>query len=214
MIEQTKRKIPYAWRLYAFRKKFHKKFQTKVFPANIFDCTCIGKIGKHSYGPIEVYTWGAENEKLEIGNFVSVANDVTFVLGGNHPMDRLSTYPFALDFKDFPMERPESKGSIIIEDDVWIGMKSMIMSGVTIHQGAVIMSGSIVTQDIPAYAIAGGIPAKIVKYRFEEPVRQMLVEKLDWEQWDDDQIIEWRQQLGKTIESEEQVREILETIKK
>ena len=212
MIEQIKSKIPYAWRLYAFRKKFHKKFQTKVFPANIFDCSCIKNIGRHSYGPIEVYTWGEKNEKLEIGNFVSIANDVTFVLGGNHPMNRLSTYPFALDFSEVPIERPKSKGPVTIEDDVWIGMKSMIMSGVTVHQGAVIMAGSVVTHDVPAYAVVGGVPAKVVKYRFENPVRQMLNEKLDWKQWSDTEIVECKEQLGQAIESDMQVKKILDRV--
>ena len=58
------------------------------------------------------------------------------------------------------------KGDIIVEDDVWIGYGAVIMSGVTIKQGAVIAAGSVVVKDVPAYSIVGGAPAKIIKYRF------------------------------------------------
>lgn len=181
-------KIPYSIRLYLFRKKFHKKWQSKVFPGNIFDPSCIKKIGRHSYGPVTVYTWGREEEGIEIGSFVSFANDVTLVLGGSHPMDRITTYPMHLDFSEFPVERPLTKGKIVIEDDVWIGMKSTVLSGITIGQGAVVMAGSIVTGDVPPYAVVGGIPAKVVKYRFPEDVRESLVKKLDWSKVTDEMI--------------------------
>ena len=75
----------------------------------------------------------------------------------------------------------------IIENDVWIGAKSTIMSGVKIHNGAVVGAGSVVTKDVPPYAIVAGNPAKIVKYRFNEKQIQSLL-KISWWDWTQDRI--------------------------
>jgi acetyltransferase-like isoleucine patch superfamily enzyme/glycosyltransferase involved in cell wall biosynthesis len=125
--------------------------------------------GKRSYGPISVLFWGHQDERLTIGHFTSIAKDVTFLLGGNHPYHGISTFPFLV--KSFGAEREaQTKGPIVVGDDVWIGHKSLILSGVTIGQGAVIAAGSVVSKDVPPYAIVGGNPAKVIKYRFPEEV--------------------------------------------
>lgn len=124
------------------------------------------KVGNKTYGPLNVYTWGSKNEGLIIGNYVSIANDVKFILGGNHRYDVFSTYPFKVKLG---LEKIEaySNGRIKINDDVWIGMNSIIMSGVTIGKGAIIAAGSVVTKDVEPYAIVGGNPCKLIKYRFD-----------------------------------------------
>ena len=82
------------------------------------------------------------------------------------------------------MGHPTSKGNINIENDVWIGAYSTIMSGVKIGNGAVIGASSVVTKDIPPYAIVAGNPAKIIKYRFtEEQIVSLL--KIEWWNWDE-----------------------------
>ena len=68
-----------------------------------------------------------------------------------------------------------AKGDIVINDDVWIGYNALIMSGVEIGQGAVIAAGAVVTKNIPPYAIAGGVPARVLKYRFDEKTIQMML---------------------------------------
>lgn len=134
------------------------------------------KVGKYTYGPLDVYEWGAKNEKLLIGNYVSIAKDVKFILGGNHRYDIISTYPFNKKFFDNKKVEAYSNGPIIINDEVWIGINSIIMSGVTIGKGAIIAAGSVVTKNVPAYAIVGGNPAKIIKYRFQEILRKQLLD--------------------------------------
>ena len=155
---------------YRFRKL---NPHNKVYAANLFPFGIV-TVGKHSYGSLFVYSWGAENEYLKIGNFVSIAEGVKFILGGNHCLDSFSTYPFRVMFLGHEKEA-WSKGPIVIEDDVWIGMDAIILSGVTIHQGAVIGAGSVVAADIPPYAIAVGNPAHIAKYRFSKDIIEQLL---------------------------------------
>lgn len=143
-----------------------------TFAKNLFNLKKV-TVGKMSYGPLEVFGWQDEREGLIIGNFVSIAEGVKFLMGGNHNIKAFSTYPFRVKMLG---EKSEawSKGKIVINDDVWIGMDSMILSGVTIGKGAIIAARSVVTKDIPPYAIVGGNPAKFIKYRFS----QNLIDKM------------------------------------
>jgi carbonic anhydrase/acetyltransferase-like protein (isoleucine patch superfamily) len=87
----------------------------------------------------------------------------------------------------FDMGHPSCKGDITIENDVWIGAKSTIMSGVKIGNGAVIGATTTVTKDVPPYAIVVGNPGKIVKYRFTEKQIELLL-KISWWNWNEDKI--------------------------
>lgn len=89
-------------------------------------------------------------------------------------MDALSTYPFQA--KCIGNVKASVKGSIVIEDDVWIGYGATILSGVTLGRGCVVGARALVCKDVPPYAIVAGIPAKIIKYRFDEDVRNELLE--------------------------------------
>ena len=130
-------------------------------------------VGRMSYGPLNIYTWDNEHEHLSIGHFVSIADNVTFLLGGNHRYDTLSTYPFMAKYFS-TLGEAGTKGPIVVGDDVWIGIGATILSGVKIGQGAIIAAGSVVTKDVPAYSIVGGNPSKIISYRFSEEVRLKL----------------------------------------
>jgi serine acetyltransferase len=82
---------------------------------------------------------------------------------------------------------PSCKGDIIVENDVWIGAKATIMSGVRVSNGSIVAAGSVVTKDVPPYAIVAGNPAKVVKYRFnEEQIDKLL--KISWWEWDEQKI--------------------------
>lgn len=115
-----------------------------------------------------------EIDKLYIGNYVCIGAEAIIVMGGNntHRNDWFSNYPFL----NHIVKSYKPKGDTVIGDGVWIGMRAMIMPGVKIGEGAVIAAGSIVVKDVPAYAVVGGNPAKLVKYRFDAPVIQNLLD--------------------------------------
>lgn len=127
-----------------------------------------------------------------IGRFCSLGNNINFG-PGNHPVDWLSTNPFQYNaiFLDHPEFRNLSrfgkiysdKSEVEIGNDVWVGSNVTVMRGVKIGDGAIIAAGSIVTNDVPAYGVVGGIPAKIIKYRFNQEIINKLLE-LSW--WDYD----------------------------
>lgn len=145
-----------------------------TIPISIFPIKMVS-VGYRSYGNINIESYENINEQLIIGNYVSIANQVTFILGGNHQTKTITSYPFYSRFIELSPEKDaQTKGPIIIEDEVWIGFGVIILSGVRVGKGAIIGAGSVVTKDIPAYAIVGGNPAKIIKYRFNEELCMAL----------------------------------------
>lgn len=132
------------------------------------------KVGDYTYGRLNVAMWDAPDESLSIGKYCSIATTARFICGGGHEMNVLSTYPFCQKF--LGDGNAVTNGPIILDDDVWVGDSAMIMSGVHIGQGAVIGAGAIVTHDIPAYAVAVGTPARVVRYRFDEKIIEKLMQ--------------------------------------
>lgn len=129
----------------------------------------IVKVGEYSYGEINIESYNNESEKLYIGNYVSVASNVLFILGGNHQIDTFTTYPIKSYFDQIPCEiDAQTKGAIIVEDEVWIGSNVIIMSGVNIGKGSIIAAGSVVTKDVLPFSIVGGNPAKFIRWRISE----------------------------------------------
>lgn len=107
-------------------------------------------------------TFLASDAKIIIKNNVLFGPHV-FLITGNHRIDVLGKY--ICDVKE---KLPENDADIVIEDDVWIGAGSIILKGVTVGEGSVIGAGSVVTKDVPPYAVVAGNPAKVIKYRFSE----------------------------------------------
>jgi len=135
-------------------------------------------VGKYTYGCINAISSGNSDEKLNIGSYCSIASNARFILSGEHYYKTVSTYPFKHRFIDGQCETI-CKGPIIIQDDVWIGDNALILSGVSIGQGAIIAAGSVVVKDIPPYAVAGGNPCRVIKYRFDNDVISKLL-TIDW----------------------------------
>lgn len=159
-------------KLIKFQKKYRKVNSHNFTRAiNIFPLDKV-EIGKGTYGAIKVRGFERPEEKLSIGSYCSIANEVTFLLSGEHNYNKISTYPFKTKILGQNAECI-CKGKITICDDVWIGYGATILSGVTIGQGAIIGAGTIVAKDVPPYAIY--VNGKIIKYRFE----QELIKKLE-----------------------------------
>ncbi|PTO78303.1 CatB-related O-acetyltransferase [Vibrio splendidus] len=112
-------------------------------------------------------------DELYIGDYVCIGAEVVILMGGNHThrVDWFLLYPF-MDVID---EAYIGKGDTHIEDGAWLGMRAMVMPGVTIGEGAVVAANSVVTKDVAPYSIVGGSPAKVVKHRFDESVIDELI---------------------------------------
>jgi acetyltransferase-like isoleucine patch superfamily enzyme len=168
-----------CWREFENMQNEWRKRNThnETFIGRIFDTNKV-TVGNYTYGILYCYTWGKENEHLSIGHYCSIADDVVFILGGNHHYHGVTTFPCKVKFMGY-VEEAETKGEIIVGDDVWIGYRSIILSGVTIGQGAIIGAGSLVSHNVPPYSICGGNPINVIGWRYEQDVIKEMV-KLDW----------------------------------
>ena len=144
-----------------------------TYPITLFDASSV-HIGRYTYGELYVLKYGKLGE-LYIGDFCSIAPKVSFILSADHYINHISTFPYKAKFINSLELESISKGNIEIEDDVWIGYGATIMSGVHIGQGAIVAAGAVVSKDVPPYAIVGGVPAKIIKFRFNpEQIKVLL----------------------------------------
>ena len=136
------------------------------------------------------------HDRLVIGKFCSIACGAKFLFNAaNHTLSSLSTYPFPIFFEEWGLDTDTSSiakawdnhGDIVVGNDVWIGFEAVILSGVTIGDGAVIASRAVVTKDVPPYTIVGGVPAKTIRRRFDEDTIFKLL-ALKWWDWAEDRI--------------------------
>ncbi len=138
-----------------------------------FDCVCLGKVQLGRFvtlaGPGVKVCGNVDG--IEIGSFTSIGANVV-IQEGEHDYERLTTYFVNRNVLENGKKEEITKGKITIQEGVWIGSNSVILSGVTIGRGAVIGAGSIVTKDVEPYSICVGSPCKEVKKRFSEDVIQ------------------------------------------
>ena len=133
-------------------------------------------VGKGTYGTINVQNMYAQpSDRITIGNYVSIAPNVTFLSGVNHQIDTVTTFPFYSKLVERSPLDALGKGPIVVDDEVWLGTDSMIFSGVTIGKGAIVAAGSMVTKNVEPYAIVGGNPARLIRFRFPPPVIDALL---------------------------------------
>lgn len=133
--------------------------------------TCLG-YRSYENGAI-VQRWS--KRKLIIGNYCCIAKGVQFIIDhGGHTESTFSNFPFNNDMEN------RSDISIKVCNDVWIGCNVIVLPNVTIGNGAVIAAGSVVTKDVPEYAIVGGIPANIIKFKYDKVKREKILNSQWW----------------------------------
>lgn len=146
--------------------------------------------GPHTYGIPKVMTYHYGTERAIFGSYSSIGG--TYLLGGQHGVDRVTTYPHRINWG---MEGagtdgfPNSGADTQVGSDAWTAENSLMMSGITIGDGAIIAAGAVVTKDVPPYAIVGGNPAKLIRYRFAEDQIAALLE-IAWWNWSDEEVRE------------------------
>lgn len=145
-------------------------------------------IGNYSYIGRNSYV-----DNTSIGNFCSIGPNFTCGLG-IHPINGISTAPCFYSTRrqcgvTFSKEdKIKETEPVIIGNDVFIGANVTILSGITIGDGAVLAAGAVVTKNVPPYAVVGGCPAKLIKYRFDEETRDIL-QRIKWWNWPEDKLI-------------------------
>lgn len=179
------------------RARLQKKYPTCIFYSGI-NVDAASTLGKNIVlfrntvvlnSSINDHTFVQENSLIhtaEIGKFCSIAMGVNVGMG-QHPIDHVSTHP-AFYSATQPVAKTYCKQDIFspfqktrIGHDVWIGRNALIKDGVTIGNGAVVAAGAVVTHDVPDYSVVAGVPAQVIKYRFDEETRHKLIEIRWWD---------------------------------
>lgn len=144
------------------------------------------KAGKESYHNGNLIVKGTG--ELEIGSYCALGDGIKVILSNhNYNFPSMQYTFYRKNFNEMPYKSKKLK--TIIGNDVWIGDNVIILPGLTIETGAILAAGAVVTKDVPPYAIVGGNPARILKYRFDEMTIKELLESRWWD-WDERKIIE------------------------
>lgn len=177
-----------------------KKIIKKILPAKVKTriISCIGKIRNRikakSFYNVGRFSYASNKEYVRpdtrVGQFTSIAKNA-YIAPGNHPIDYLSTSPFYYapynegkevyqrELADV-INNNNAESKCIIGNDVWIGLNAVVLQGVNVGDGAVVGTNAVVTKDVPPYAVVGGVPAKIIKYRFEQNIIEELLQVKWW----------------------------------
>jgi acetyltransferase-like isoleucine patch superfamily enzyme len=136
--------------------------------------------GDKTYGQPEIICYDGKSS-LSIGKYTSIASNVAILLGANHKRGLITTFPRSLINKSVTQEETNEPGNVSIGSDVWIGYGATIIGPAVIGDGAIIGASALVLGDVPPYAVVGGVPAKILKYRFDDVTIQKLSTLKWWE---------------------------------
>jgi acetyltransferase-like isoleucine patch superfamily enzyme len=161
------------------------EWRREQFPPNakvdLTRCAIFGdatvSFGRRSYAEgLRIYGWGAQH--VEIGAFCSIADRVSFVVGGHHDLGHVSTSPF---LGGWAGEGDPSDGTIEVGNDVWIGQGATVMGGVALGSGSVIAAGAVVTESVRSYEVVAGVPARALRRRFDDRTCRALERAQWWE---------------------------------
>lgn len=183
----------------SYPKRFFNgvSFRAIVVDVELEKHVCIEKGTNIRYSSIGSYSYVGAGTSLihtDVGKFCSIGGNVA-IGGGAHDLQAVSTSPvfnsgrniFNKSFANISF-KPYKKTKI--GNDVWIANRAIILQGVTIGDGAVIGAGAVVTKNVSPYAVVGGNPAKVIRYRFEDDIIQGLL-SMKWWEWDESKLIEW-----------------------
>lgn len=203
MLRSITRKLYYvanSVRINATRRDVKVALSAEVAPGSTFEGN--NKIGANTYfrGSMGRYSYIGSGSRIDarVGSFCSIGPSVR-VVNANHPVDFVSTSPATFStlgqcvgtlsnedrFQEVLTLDDESGFACEIGDDVWVGERVLLRGGVRLGEGCVVAMGAVVTKDVSPYAIVGGCPARVIRYRFGEETRDRLL-RLRW--WDRD----WR----------------------
>lgn len=150
------------------------------------------QMGEHSYDAPQLLSFRPHDQQVRVGKYCSISRGAQILTGGYHHAEWVSTYPFRIReglpgaFLD---GQPYSRGPVVIGNDVWVGYGALIMSGVTIGDGAVVAARALVVRDVAPYAVVGGNPAALLRHRFPAHQVQALLE-LRWWDWDHAKVLD------------------------
>lgn len=190
-----------------------KKYNVRLSPLAIIDAKC--SFGSNIYidrfcnlhdtriGDCSSIGWSSFTDQCDIGKYCSIAPNVSIGVS-SHPISRVSTSPvfYAHNNTGTCLIKDDSvveNCKTIIGNDVWIGTFAVIKGGATIGNGAVIAAGAVVTKDVPPYAIVGGVPAKVIRYRFDEDTSRKLNDSKWWE-WPIEKILKYQDVFNDGVE--------------
>jgi acetyltransferase-like isoleucine patch superfamily enzyme len=149
-------------------------------------------VGPHTYGIPIIKAFEHDDSRLVVGDYSSLSETAIVMIGGFHPIDRVTTYPLRINWQ-LPGAGsdgyPGSRGDTVIGSDVWLTQRTFVSGGVTIGDGAVIAAGAVVVKDVPAYAVVGGNPARVLRYRHSPEQRAALIQ-IRWWDWPEERVRE------------------------
>lgn len=172
----------------------YRKGDTVTFKSPVVVEPFSSMSGRLGFSNCEAFSYlhSAFGSRAQVGRYCSIA-PYSRIMGKEHPLDRISTHPFASrDYywdwleKRFgvsntaPSSEIADRGPVVVNDDVWIGNSTLLRPGITIGYGAVIAAGAVVTKDVPPFAVVGGTPAKVIKYRFDEATIARVLDVAWW----------------------------------
>jgi acetyltransferase-like isoleucine patch superfamily enzyme len=150
-------------------------------------------IDQPTYAPMRVYSV-AGDPPARIGRYCSINPSVVLMTGSEHPLDHVTTFFFHWGMGVGEPEPIASRGPVVIGCDVWMGFDALVLSGVTIGHGAAVAARAVVTKNVAPYEIVGGVPARHIGWRFDQPLRDALL-RIAWWEWPVEDVIAHQAQL-------------------